>query len=250
VLPLAALVLGTMVSPANLEAPERVGAGLAEPLVSIAEERAPHLLPPLREKNKKELWLREKAVRPDARVSDQELQPARPARPGRKPAGRPAEQAEHVLASAPPAVGTRIEPLVTLHNQWTRELLPLIPGLGTIKEFRFFLRDHFTNQATEMDPRLRGVLAAAALRFRAQRIDVISGYRSPKYNLMLRKKGHQVARESQHVQGTAVDFRVRGVPIETLLGFVRSLHLGGVGFYPHSRFVHSDTGRVRFWKGS
>lgn len=238
-----------MVSPANPVVRDDACAGVAEPLVSLDEERADHLLPPLRDKSKKELWLREKAVRPDARVSDDELHPARPMRPGR-PTGRPTDQAEHVLAGAPPAVGTRIEPLVTLHNQWTHELLPLFPGLGTIKEFRFFLRDHFTNQATEMDPRLRDVLAAAAMRFHAQRIDVISGYRSPKYNLMLRKKGHQVARESQHMQGTAVDFRVRGVPIETLLGFVRSLHVGGVGFYPHSHFVHSDTGRVRFWKGS
>jgi uncharacterized protein YcbK (DUF882 family) len=67
---------------------------------------------------------------------------------------------------------------------------------------------------------------------------------------MLRKKGHQVARSSQHVEGHAVDFRIRGVPTRTLLQFVRSLRLGGVGFYPHSQFVHSDTGRIRYWTGS
>ncbi len=226
-------------------------AGLAEPLVSIQDERAPHLVPPLREKNKKEVWLREKAVRPDVRVSDAQLQALRPGRPSSRPRPRrPTEQAEEVLAASRPAVGTRIEPLVTLHNQWTRELLPLLPGLATIEQFRVFLRDHYTNQVKEMDPKLRGVLVAAALRFRAQRIDIISGYRSPKYNLILRKKGHQVARESQHLQGTAIDFRVRGVPIQSLRDFVRSLRVGGVGFYPHSHFIHSDTGRVRFWKGS
>ena len=82
------------------------------------------------------------------------------------------------------------------------------------------------------------------------RIEVVSGYRSPKYNLMLRKKGHQVAKASQHTEGHAVDFRVRGVPTPVLLRYVRSLRRGGVGFYPHSQFVHSDTGPIRFWKGS
>ena len=116
--------------------------------------------------------------------------------------------------------------------------------------FHPFLRDHFTNQATRMDVRLVDVLAQVARRFRAARIEVVSGYRSPKYNLMLRKKGHQVARSSQHMEGHAVDFRIRGVPTPVLLRYVRSLRRGGVGYYPHSQFVHSDTGKIRFWKGS
>ena len=52
---------------------------------------------------------------------------------------------------------------------------------------------------------------------------------------MLRKKGHEVARDSQHPRGTAVDFRVAGVPTKLLLRFVQSLHLGGVGYYPESQ---------------
>ena len=101
-----------------------------------------------------------------------------------------------------------------------------------------------------MDERLVDVLARVARRFGADRVEVVSGYRSPKYNLMLRKKGREVARQSQHTEGNAVDFRVRGVPTKRLLNFVRSLRIGGVGYYPHSQFVHSDTGRVRFWRGS
>ena len=98
--------------------------------------------------------------------------------------------------------------------------------------------------------RLIGVLTRVAGRFSARRIDVVSGYRSPKYNLMLRKKGHQVARDSQHTHGNAVDFRIRGVGTSQVLHYVRSLRVGGVGFYPHSQFVHSDTGKVRYWTGS
>jgi len=101
-----------------------------------------------------------------------------------------------------------------------------------------------------VDPELADVLVSAALHFHAQRIDVVSGYRSPKYNLMLRKKGHQVARHSQHMEGNAVDFRIRGVATKQVLHYVKSLRQGGVGFYPHSEFVHSDTGPVRFWTGS
>jgi len=93
-------------------------------------------------------------------------------------------------------------------------------------------------------------LAAAAIKFRAPRVEVVSGYRAPKYNLMLRKKGRQVARESQHTQGTAVDFRVHGVHTEALRDFVRGLRVGGVGYYPRTRFIHADTGKVRYWTGS
>jgi uncharacterized protein YcbK (DUF882 family) len=67
---------------------------------------------------------------------------------------------------------------------------------------------------------------------------------------MLRKKGHSVARDSQHTHGNAVDFRVKGVKTRQVLHYVRSMRIGGVGFYPHSQFVHSDTGRVRYWTGS
>ena len=58
-----------------------------------------------------------------------------------------------------------------------------------------------------------------------------------------------MARDSQHSKGTAVDFRVPGVSTLKLHAWVQSLHLGGVGLYPHSGFVHADTGPVRSWSG-
>jgi len=223
----------------------------AEALVPLADERAEHLLPPLRQRSKKELWLADKAHRPDIHVTDEQLRPPRTCHAGKKPPSRqPCAQAAEMLAGPRPPLGARVQPLATLHNQWTRELMTFIPGQPYLHRFRMFLRDHFTNQETKVDPELADVLVSAALHFHAQRIDVVSGYRSPKYNLILRKKGHQVARESQHTQGNAVDFRIRGVPTEKLLGFVRSLRLGGVGFYPHAHFVHTDTGPIRYWQGS
>lgn len=211
----------------------------ADPSLGTPDEAAELLVPPApRERSKKEQWLLDKHTRHDVRVAEAELRKGVALRTTVTP-----------LTAARP-VGTTVHPITTLYNLWTREALPLVPGLALEDRFHPFLRDHFTNQATHMDPRLIEVLAQVARRFRAPRIEVVSGYRSPKYNLMLRKKGHQVARSSQHMEGHAVDFRVRGVPTPVLLRYVRSLHRGGVGYYPHSQFVHSDTGRIRFWRGS
>ena len=231
--------------------------GLAtEPTSAIFDPvaaRAEHMTPPEeRELSKKEEWLREKALRPDFRISENEL--ARAANPSKREKEKAARAKKLAVDGPEPLVrpGQRIEPVTTLFNVWTHEALPILPGQSQTVQSQFhkFLRDHFTNQATRMDTRLIGVLTRVAGKFQASRIDVVSGYRSPKYNLMLRKKGHQVARDSQHTHGNAVDFRIKGVQTRQVLHYVRSLRVGGVGFYPHSQFVHSDTGRVRYWTGS
>lgn len=212
---------------------------LASPGLEDTGVFLPH---PPRELSKKHAFLDEKGRRPLVRIDEGALVRAsvkRPQPPGRGPTatiGQP---------------GARVAPVTTLYNVWTREALPIIPGLAVGEsQFHGFLRDHFTNQSTDMDVRLVDVLAAAARRFDARRIEVVSGYRSPKYQLMLRKKGREVARQSQHCEGRAVDFRIRGVSTQVLLRFVRSLHRGGVGYYPQSQFVHCDTGPIRFWKGT
>jgi uncharacterized protein YcbK (DUF882 family) len=149
-------------------------------------------------------------------------------------------------AARAPAGPSRV---VTLFNVWTNEALPVADGAAPEPAFDQLVRCHFTNQATEMDARLLPVVLKAATRFRATYVEIVSGFRAPKYQLMLRKKGHEVARDSEHPRGHAVDFRIPSVSTRTLLSFVRSLHLGGVGYYPESRFVHADVGRVRYWRG-
>ena len=127
-------------------------------------------------------------------------------------------------------------------------MLPLAPGasLGA-DDFSRFLRCHHTNQSTSMDLRLLGLLRNAAAHFQSRFIEIVSGFRAPKYNLALRKKGHQVARDSQHTHGNAVDFRLAGVAVTDLRQFVRQRRLGGVGYYPKSQFIHADTGPIRTW---
>ena len=145
--------------------------------------------------------------------------------------------------SAPPA------PVLTLHNVWTNESLPIDPASTYDPRFDELTRCHYTNQSAAMDPRLLEAVRRAAAKFKARYIEIVSGFRAPKYQLMLRKKGHEVARDSAHPRGQAVDFRIPEVPTKVLLRYVRSLKLGGVGYYPESKFVHCDTGRVRFWRG-
>ena len=76
---------------------------------------------------------------------------------------------------------------------------------------------------------------------------VISGYRSPQTNNMLRQHSEGVASGSLHMQGQAIDIRLADVPLAKLRNAALNIQRGGVGYYPASDFVHVDTGRVRRW---
>lgn len=150
----------------------------------------------------------------------------------------------------PPVPGARPGRLVNLYNQWTHEWLAFepdrLPAAGTVDRF---LRDHFTNEPTQMEPRLLAMVTAAAKNFRSDTAIVVSAFRHPKYNLILRKKGHQVARDSQHTHGDAIDFFIPNVATLALHAWAKNQAIGGVGLYLESGFVHMDTGRVRYWSG-
>lgn len=149
-------------------------------------------------------------------------------------------------------IGKRPPQLVNIFNTWTHETLALASDGGDTLDkptVDRFLRCHFTNEPADMDPAVFGVLVAAAKTFSVERVEIISGFRAPKYNLILRKKGRQVARTSQHTLGRAVDFRLPGVSIKRLHAWARKLRLGGVGLYVQSAFIHVDTGRIRYWNG-
>jgi uncharacterized protein YcbK (DUF882 family) len=161
-----------------------------------------------------------------------------------------AAQAKSTRHGAPPLPGTKPAKLVNLYNFWSKEWLAVDlaapPARATIDHF---LRDHYTNQATAMEPRLVPTVVAAATHFQTEIVNVVSGFRHPKFNLILRKKGHQVARDSQHSHGTAIDFFLSGVPTTTLQAWAKAQRLGGVGLYLDSGFVHMDTGPIRSWSG-
>jgi uncharacterized protein YcbK (DUF882 family) len=76
---------------------------------------------------------------------------------------------------------------------------------------------------------------------------IISGYRCPATNALLRKRNPGVAKKSLHVQGKAADIRLPGRDLSVLQRVAMSMRRGGVGYYPKSQFVHVDVGRVRYW---
>jgi len=119
-----------------------------------------------------------------------------------------------------------------------------------LKKINRFLRDWRRNEPTKMDPKLLDLIWAVYKESGSKKyIHVISGYRSPKTNSLLRKRGRGVAKKSQHTLGKALDFFIPGVSLRKLRNIGLRNGAGGVGYYPKSGspFVHMDTGRVRHW---
>jgi len=116
-----------------------------------------------------------------------------------------------------------------------------------LKKLNRFLRDWRRNEPTRMDPRLFDLVWEVYQRSGSRKpIHVISGYRSPKTNAALRRRGRHVARKSQHMKGKALDFFLPDVSVDKLRVLGLKAHVGGVGYYRGS-FVHLDTGSVRHW---
>jgi uncharacterized protein YcbK (DUF882 family) len=146
--------------------------------------------------------------------------------------------------------------LATLVQIHTDELVLLDATSPTQDRFSSLLSDRVTGAERPLDPRLLELLRSLASAHAPARIELVSGFRSPKLNEMLRKKGHHVASHSQHSLGHACDFRI--VPPGAEVGLdprvveqeIRKLGWeGGVGIYPTTAdwFVHADVGRNRRW---
>lgn len=121
---------------------------------------------------------------------------------------------------------------------------------AALKQLNHFLRDWRTQDETVMDRHLFDILWEVYRDVDGkQPIQIISSYRSPATNAMLRRRSSGVARFSQHMLGHAMDFYIPGVPLEQIRFAGLRLQRGGVGFYPTSGspFVHLDTGSIRHW---
>ena len=118
-------------------------------------------------------------------------------------------------------------------------------GLSTLKSF---LKDFRTGDEHPIDPALCDILNDLRLATGSKSpFHVISAYRSPHTNAMLRENGGGVAKGSLHLQGRAIDVRLADVGSAALRDAAVELQRGGVGYYRGPDFVHVDTGRVRRW---
>lgn len=119
-----------------------------------------------------------------------------------------------------------------------------------MKRINHFLRDWRRKEDARMDPHLLDLVWAIYQKSGSRDyIHIVSAYRSPATNEMLRKRSSGVAKNSQHRLGKAMDWYVTDVPLAKLRGIAMQMQGGGVGYYPRSGspFVHTDTGSVRAW---
>ena len=117
-----------------------------------------------------------------------------------------------------------------------------------LKSLNWILRCHYTNKTIDIDTNVLDYLNTVDNQFGGDNeIHVISGFRSPEYNLLLQEKGRHVAHHSLHMHGKAIDFFIPRVSLKNLRMAALSLQCGGVGYYPQTGFVHIDSGNFRTW---
>ena len=113
-------------------------------------------------------------------------------------------------------------------------------------ELSHFLRDHHSGERIAIDVGVIDFLAAVMDAVGATRATVLSGYRTRATNAMLARTTFGVADNSQHIYGRALDIHL-GTRLEDAMRAAREMRRGGVGWYPHSSFIHLDSGPVRNW---
>jgi uncharacterized protein YcbK (DUF882 family) len=77
--------------------------------------------------------------------------------------------------------------------------------------------------------------------------NLLSGYRTPQTNAMLRESSSKVAVNSLHMRGQAADLRLSSRSVRQVVAAATSCAAGGVGKYSRSNFTHMDCGDVRTW---
>jgi len=156
--------------------------------------------------------------------------------------------------AAGPAVAATRPSRLSLHNLHTDETLDVVFRTSkgydqdALAALDRILRDWRQDEILPIDPQLYDMMAAIAARIgQPPRFGIISGYRSPKTNEMLRRNGGGAAKFSLHMVGQAIDLRLEGTALSRLRQAAIELGQGGVGYYSRSGFVHIDTGEVRSW---
>jgi uncharacterized protein YcbK (DUF882 family) len=142
-----------------------------------------------------------------------------------------------------------------LYNTHTNEKIDIVFRHGdqyiqsALAKLDYFLRDHNTNEVRHFDPKLYDILSdlTASVGRPNGEIDIVCGYRTSATNANLRAHTNGVAKNSLHIQAEAIDLRMPSVNTLKLRKAALALARGGVGYYPHSDFIHVDVGRVRQW---
>ena len=144
---------------------------------------------------------------------------------------------------------------LSLYNTHTAERIDIVYRRGdeyipaALAKLDNFLRDHRTGDVRHFDPHLYDILSdlTASVGHPGGELDIVCGYRTSSTNESLRAHTTGVAKNSLHIQAEAIDLRMPGIDTLKLRKAALALGRGGVGYYPHSDFIHVDVGRVRQW---
>lgn len=117
-------------------------------------------------------------------------------------------------------------------------------------EINHLLRSYSDDKIHPVDKRLIELADHLQDHFDVDTIEVISGFRSPDFNAKLKLEGRNVATNSQHTQGKALDIHIDELREDAVRDYLLSLKLGGVGYYGKILMVHMDFGPHRFWTSS
>jgi uncharacterized protein YcbK (DUF882 family) len=118
----------------------------------------------------------------------------------------------------------------------------------SLREIDNILRDHRANAAIATDRKLVELMFQIQTKLNTEKgLDVVCGYRSPRTNAELVREGQTHARNSFHIRGQALDFRVPGHDLRNVRKLAMEMQAGGVGYYPRAGFIHIDVGPVRNW---
>jgi len=135
--------------------------------------------------------------------------------------------------------GESIDMIYWLEGHYIKEAL---------QEVNYFMRDWRNNQVIGIDSRTVDIVAATHnLLDTTEPYMLVSGYRSPATNAMLRRRSSGVAKNSLHMKGEANDVRLKSRSVAQMARAAQAVAAGGVGRYTRSNFVHMDCGRVRQW---
>ncbi|MHA6343895.1 YcbK family protein [Roseivivax sp. CAU 1761] len=117
-----------------------------------------------------------------------------------------------------------------------------------VEEITYFMRDWRNDKVKHIDLRTVDLMTAARnLLDCSEPYMLISGYRSPETNAMLRSRSSGVAKNSRHLKGEAADLRLSSRSVNQMAKAAAACNAGGVGRYSSSNFVHMDCGPVRSW---
>jgi uncharacterized protein YcbK (DUF882 family) len=143
---------------------------------------------------------------------------------------------------------------VSFRNQHTGETFSGVYRVGdkylpdAFDQINVVLRDFRSNESFPIDPRVIDIIYTVhEMTGHSEPYEVLSGYRCPKTNAMLREVGGGVAKNSLHMTGQAIDLRMKGFSTTRIRDLAKGLKAGGVGYYAKSDFVHMDCGDVRHW---